>query len=707
MALRKASILGVIFQLHILCLHIQPVTAYNQATCCELAKSEQKFTGLIPDIQICGQTYNKSIPAAEPLFVTYKFCASRCSGVQLSQAGEAKQWAASIVQFILPSVIFSMTIPRRKKIEFDYLFEFSWPGKLTRWGWFNEFVELGVSAFCFAIILIPVVLDTMIWIIVIICGAGNMIVGGLYEAHLDWRICRFVKGMKSEVAEDLVAKRELLVTITSGNLMLDKGNPQKTIPKSIAIPSTESATDGLEKGRSRLLNLLGAQTSFGSAVGSPVLFYMGAFVYSILDLRNDPSNEDSAESLGFGMEWMIIVHVAMISGCLLASNNPSTSAGIVGTDHEALKHPPKGLPRTPTLPSQKEEVKTIYSSCGRFTHLILGWSNTYETSFQPVSLWGRGSNKMKWIKLSSTFQKDNSFRRQIHITPLGWLFKILIPSLILIVLPPAAGGVVAYFTPPRGIGCRSLSFITYASCQVACTLLATIRCAVDSRDSGSFAKELFSGRSYVALSTPFWFGSLIAAIGGTTMQIVGVYRNCICYANANTWWNIDAINPAINLASDTLNARNASGYWIWMGSTATVFMALNCYFGWWYQRLVRKRFTDAVKDMYTNMSIEGIPLYSLTPDGKLSAEGRDSMGSNMPLLERRDSAHSWAEMTTAALSPENLNLKVGDNEDNLWDGLPPRPQAMGMQRIVVEQNEGGVFLAVPNQPILRPRAYSC
>jgi hypothetical protein len=35
-----------------------------------------------------------------------------------------------------------------------------------------------------------------------------------------------------------------------------------------------------------------------------------------------------------------------------------------------------------------------------------------------------------------------------------------------------------------------------------------------------------------------------------------------------------------------------------MGLTAAIFMALNTYLGWWYQRLVRHRFQRAVKAMH-------------------------------------------------------------------------------------------------------------
>jgi hypothetical protein len=80
---------------------------------------------------------------------------------------------------------------------------------------------------------------------------------------------------------------------------------------------------------------------------------------------------------------MIIVHVAIISGCLLASNNPSTSSGIVGSENEALEG----------------EDPQQQSKCGEWiSHNILGWSNAYDTEFQPVSLWSRGNNKLSWIK---------------------------------------------------------------------------------------------------------------------------------------------------------------------------------------------------------------------------------------------------------------------------------------------------------------------
>jgi hypothetical protein len=668
-------------------LHLPSILAYDGTTCCDLAKSEGAFISPVPafDNQTCGQTFSTSLNAALPLYVNYTFCSSKCRGMGLSKGKQPSEWAAPLVQFILPSVIFSMTISRRKKIEFDYVFDQRREiTKKERWLWVNDFVQLARSMFFFSVILIPVFIDTVVWIAVIVVGAGNMLTGGLYEAHLDYRIVKYIEDMNrspltypdDQDEAKLEMKRELLITIAAGNLKLDedKGSPHVTIPKSLTIPGASHPSEGSEKGRSRLLNLLGAQSSFGSAVGSPVLFYLGSFVYTILDLRTDPSSQDAAISLGFGIEWMIIVHVAIVSGCLLASNNPSTSSGIVGSDHEALEESRRWhLQRASSSISNLRTEEGSQQHSERWSrkwvsHKILGWSDAYDTKFQPVSLWSRGSNKRLWIEASKAWRNEGNFRKVIKVTKWGWFIKVLIPALLLIVLPPATGGVVAYFTPPRGLGCRSLSFIVYAFCQVVVTIIATIRCAVDNAekdsDQKSTIRKIFTGWRFQALSAPFWFGSLIAAVGGTTMQITGVFRNCICYSDALSWWNINNINPAVNLASDTQEARNSSIYWVWMGSTATVFMALNCYIGWWYQRLIRHRFTDAVKAMYMLPEFGSLPHGGENPEPdelneavSPSVGGRESAGEREALLNQLTQAPdetgeggTWAEQTTEALT---------------------------------------------------------
>lgn len=62
------------------------------------------------------------------------------------------------------------------------------------------------------------------------------------------------------------------------------------------------------------------------------------------------------------------------------------------------------------------------------------------------------------------------------------------------------------------------------------------------------------------------------------MQIIGVFRICICYVNAGFW--LDIYSGKIDVASDASEQRNSSNNWTVMGSFATGFMGLCCYVGW-------------------------------------------------------------------------------------------------------------------------------
>jgi len=41
--------------------------------------------------------------------------------------------------------------------------------------------------------------------------------------------------------------------------------------------------------------------SFGSAVGAPVVFFLGAFVYNMVDIQARLGDNDTAHALAFGM----------------------------------------------------------------------------------------------------------------------------------------------------------------------------------------------------------------------------------------------------------------------------------------------------------------------------------------------------------------------------------------------------------------------
>ncbi len=643
---------------------VQFVQAYDAVACCK-----QKW-GVEA---LCDQQYSTSISAAEPLYVTHEYCASKCLGIgfKSSEPSNLRQWAGPLVRFVLPAIIFSFSVPRRKKIEFDLLFDFQ---SIARWShngrhqWFFSLLRLIVSLLLSTIILIPVIVDTILWITVIVVGAGNMLVAGLYEAYLDYRILQRVQDTNISLDD----RTELLLTLVSGSLIIDPKfeSPKTQIFESLSTSKIPSELN--EQRRVRLLAMLGSQYSFGAAVGAPVLFYLSAFVYTIIDLKSDLSNLDAAVSLAFGVEWMVIVHVAIISGCLLASNNPSTSTGIVGHNPS-----PKPLPhRASTIPIMKlsngsfsiKQIKVTEKISKQFplqrveegkissfkralldpAKMLLGWNNAYPTKFQTVWMWDRGSNKMEWIKTSHGWTTDSrDFMESMKFTVWGWFLKIYLPVLILVSVPPLAAAAVAYDTPSIGLSCRSLTFLVYATCQTALSLLSTVKNALESQPKpGDGYAGMLSGWKYWAWSSPFLLGSFVAIIGGMVLQLTQMFTTCLCYTSLHYWSDLDDA-PDINVVSDTQEDRDSRNSWLVMGTVATGFMVITCYIGWWYQRLIRKRFILTVEDIYrcgSDENTSGMEMDNMGPS--------DDHGADAPLL---------------SVTGDGAPLEEPDHEDSAFD----------------------------------------
>lgn len=102
-----------------------------------------------------------------------------------------------------------------------------------------------------------------------------------------------------------------------------------------------------------------------------------------------------------------------------------------------------------------------------------------------------------------------------------------------------------------------------------------------------------------------WFGcatilglsSVFISIGGTLMQLIGVYRSDFCDLNA-PWWSKHHGNVQVVLSSNiSLDIKNAGEYWMSTGITATAFLAAVCFGGWWYQRRLRSVFRDLINDL--------------------------------------------------------------------------------------------------------------
>lgn len=220
----------------------------------------------------------------------------------------------------------------------------------------------------------------------------------------------------------------------------------------------------ISKTRTRLRTMLNCQYSFGSMVGAPVLFFLGGFIFALLQSLQEMGDESTALALAFGQWYMTIPHIAIISGLLLAGNNPNILEGVLATQRQNIDKPTR-----------------IF-----FLEFGLAYPSCYKVAWQ----WHRGPNKKRWIEtLISTYsERDETWESrgeyyyrinqedmkmlQEMTTPssLDWMLLLSMSGLLLGV-PFVLAFLTAFYTPEIGVSCRSLTFTIYASAQFGQILL--------------------------------------------------------------------------------------------------------------------------------------------------------------------------------------------------------------------------------------------
>ncbi|KAI1872646.1 hypothetical protein JX265_005526 [Neoarthrinium moseri] len=393
------------------------------------------------------------------------------------------------------------------------------------------------------------------------------------------------------------------------------------------------------KTKTRLRTMLHCQSSFGTIVGAPVIFFLGGFIFALLSSRDMIGDEDIAEALAFGQWYMIIPHISIISGLLLAGNNPNILEGVFATE--------------------RGEEKDIINFFGlRFG---LAFPSCYKTAWQ----WRRGHGKKTWIsKVIDTYgvRKDVDFKGNIEpdddmedlrekttLVAFDWIFILAITTL-LIYVPYVLAFLTSYFTPPIGLACRSLTSSVYASSQAGQILLwfwancgppmgkaknETQRGTWDfARQGGWLDRNGFfnpSSVSWLIQSNPDWsvdrpwrilksrrfwsvrmlfsliyqflvviFGisAVFSVLGGTLMQLMGVYSANMCYVPSRWWLVPFEDRPVIMISKNTaLMITMAQRYWEPCAITAIVFLAVVSFIGWWYQRRMRDLFGELVRSI--------------------------------------------------------------------------------------------------------------
>ena len=516
---------------------------------------------------VCGQTYDRNTPPAQEITISLDQCLAQSPGWEKSRIDKASQWAGPLLGFLLPALGFIIVIPREWTIEISALRASLHRGNTWR-QWFRLVPMFGALA-----------VDTLLGIVVVFGWAGPFIVGAIHEVLVDHIILEEVQKWTQEHKTGPVREQEwfavaiVLVGSFSPDKLLSRPRSRSltTQPLPEKPPQTfatliQSELSDPQTASTFLTRILIQFLPFSGLVGVPLVFYVGSFIYSLVDADARLGENDTAHSVAFGLWYFVIVIVATISSTVLGVTIPTNIESALA--HRRL---------TPT------DYQHKWLSSRRLT--LARWAD------QP-SLTNPTTRVLTDPHYHSPFHR--------HSLP---LYASLL-SITALAVPCGLATAVSYNTPQIGLSCRSASALAYLLSQSVLILLWFFHSSPSMHNRRHNPHPSRSEKALTwTISTAYIANgilSLFFAVAGTMMQLLGVYRSCIC--KAGLWYALPTTSASaragvrVLLSTDTAGAREAADLWIKCGEAGIVWMAIICIAGAAHRVLIKARCLDLVEN---------------------------------------------------------------------------------------------------------------
>jgi hypothetical protein len=524
---------------------------------CELALSNmiQADPSLANNPQLkCGAQYSATTNYSLPIRVSLPFCIKENNGWQVSKVANLPQWAGPLVGFLVPALVFVLSIPRVYRIpREDNLFEI---------GFFRSVAWL-LLIFCMLLI------EVLLWIIVVFGLLGPMLAGTFHEAITDHKLLKIVSGkerLKKKSTPPDVELNGIEISNGVGNetgvdgrdaryaiaiTLLGTFKPCVVDENEKRIDLEQKVVDEIRNGdpadaKEKLRKILTLHPSFGIQVAAPVLFYLGAYVYSLLDAATRLGDNDTAHSIAFGIWYGVIVLLATISCCVLGITSPATLEGVFGKQ--------EGV-----------EVKSY---------------RYFRSGYQPSWLWNRGKYLRMWGRKSADHDRAPTLAEEINkaLTSRWLRFRACVLAILAMGILCALAFTISYTTPRKGLSCRSVTILSYF-CGELWLVIFWFYYNEENPNPWTY-RPVFCLSAFACVCTIF------ISIGGSMMQLLGVYRNCICRAGLR--FLVHRASGVVELATDTLEHRKSGKIWLFCGGAGILCIFVVCLCSWGYQVNVRE-----------------------------------------------------------------------------------------------------------------------
>jgi hypothetical protein len=487
----------------------------------------------------CAQNYDEDRGLAQTIEISLAQCRAESPGWQMSKFEKPSQWAGPLVSFLLPALAFIIVIPR----------EIVWRVKTKHLD--------GGALFWLPVSFFVLTLDLLVLGIPVVFGwAGPFIAGAFYEALIDQAVLKAVKSRKKGEPMWMADRYAIALTLVGsfapdiplevkevgpvwpqprdGYTELPQHRPnqragRRVFGKLILDQLVDPPTAKLFMNR-----VCGHFWSFSQVVGVPLIFYVGAFIFGLIDAKARLGENDTAHSIAFGLWYIVVVFVALASSLVLGLSSPTAIEGILAITKQHYKH--KWL----------SERRTA----------LAGWAS---------------------LKLPNDTDTED-FKNKYSTIFAGNGYALIACGLALLSIgfPCVLAIVVSYHTPKIGFSCRSTTVLAYMCSQALLIFLWFFH------SSPAKKKSPVVRLAYGTITGSYMVAGFLAsaiAIGGTVMQLLGVYRNCTC--KAGLWYGLpttrDISGATVLLSTDTAEMReSAKQVWTYCGAAGIIWLLFWC-----------------------------------------------------------------------------------------------------------------------------------
>lgn len=476
----------------------------------------------------CHSSYNSSEtdPAkmySVPIITTYAWCRRNCEKSGNFEISDTSQWLTPLAAWIIPASALLLLLPISEHLKsHKQLIERTRADKLM-----SHYVHNWLSPtlqYCH-----------------ILGDPSSAFNGSLAQMVADWNLCMSMNRPNNKKRE-----RDLILTV-----LLAEQADFMCEPTRNALELMAGSSRAREYSKTACRIVWSARKKFNTAVVLPVALYIGVAASVFYDAYQKLGDNGTSHSLAYGTWYNWVLLLSIFSNCFAShSNLDAVRSGMelivrgvvenhgpkefqdLGWDKqteqtclESYEMAAESLMRYPKMrPPMNPNPRELFGGsleCRGAPLYKRYWNSWYWVRWlhkngvdisRPKE--GIFSYDIFWVDWDS--KKTNHWMNYLGAQVLSWLFVLYSCS---------CAAILSYTTPKVGLGCRSLNHILYASVAL---LNAVIRVLMD------WLKETEHKRCYRIVTIIYhffvWLNSVIVLIGGSMLQIAGIFNNCFCKA---------------------------------------------------------------------------------------------------------------------------------------------------------------------------------